>query len=470
MRLSRRRTAQFPGSIGDPAGPTLRTSTYALASDDRHAKPRPARRGSTCRGFLAEGQRQLCRDDPLRGTVSLADHDVATHRGELIVDGNRLVDQALCEHRVQHRAAAAVGDRQGTTRPSVDEVCLERDPELPVVPPRLLDDWHELHRGRASGQLQELVLPSVSEQPRSQASHRVEALVDRRVDALSCEPVRGREQLVAVPRLQLRVGVVGEPRQDLGAVEPPDGSHPQRARLGLRLDNVQDRLEMLDVRVGVERRRAQVLTVLAPPEVVIGLVGEHGDPPGPEVGLEDDVLVLHEAPALREADPGVAQEVDAEELVRGKAAVEQGRRRLQGHPAPIPREHGLAAWYRRARVLAEHHVRALSIRLAGQALEGGGSDLVVRVDEVDIPAARRVEPDVPRPPRCAGRIEMDHPDVAGRRRRGVQPLRRPIGRAVIDQDDLVLGRRHALPGQGREARLDLTTRIEHGDHDADPGW
>ncbi len=93
------------------------------------------------------------------------------------------------------------------------------------------------------------------------------------------------------------------------------------------------------------------------------------------------------------------------------------------------------------------------------------------VDELDVLADCGVHADVARPPRAARVGDVNHPDIrvlrGSLRSEAIQPIRRTVGRPVIDEDCLKFVGRHALPEDRRDARLDVRPGVVGGDDDAD---
>ena len=77
-----------------------------------------------------------------------------------------------------------------------------------------------------------------------------------------------------------------------------------------------------------------------------------------------------------------------------------------------------------------------------QPLERPRRELVVGVEELDVLAERRLQPDVARPAGPARRRDVDHADVGLLPREPVQALAGAVGRAVVDEDDLEPVARH----------------------------
>jgi hypothetical protein len=176
-------------------------------------------------------------------------------------------------------------------------------------------------------------------------------------------------------------------------------------------------------------------------------------------------VVLEPAPALGEAQRVRVEEAAAPELVRRQQP--QQRLPLQVDAAAVAAEevarHRLAVPHD----LADHDVRDVAPRHRVHPLQRLVADPVVVVDEVDVLAARQLDADVARPPGPArvGDVLDAHVRVLGGE--PVEPRRRGVGRAVVDEDHLVLARRERLVQQRADAVVDVASRVVDGDDDGD---
>jgi len=110
--------------------------------------------------------------------------------------------------------------------------------------------------------------------------------------------------------------------------------------------------------------------------------------------------------------------------------------------------------------------------LAGErehALERVRDERVVGVEVEDELAASERRGHVAGPSRAARAGLMDDADVRMLGREAVEHLRAPVGRAVVDRDDLEVLRRQLLHGQRLEAPEQLRAAVVDRQHDADRG-
>jgi hypothetical protein len=119
--------------------------------------------------------------------------------------------------------------------------------------------------------------------------------------------------------------------------------------------------------------------------------------------------------------------------------------------------------------LAEHDVGAVAHRHRVHPLERLAPDPVVVVDEEHELAAGDVDADVARAPRPARVGDVADADVLVLRRQLVEPRRRRIGRAVVDEDDLVVAARQGLVEQRPDAVVDQRSGVVDRHDDADLG-
>ena len=101
------------------------------------------------------------------------------------------------------------------------------------------------------------------------------------------------------------------------------------------------------------------------------------------------------------------------------------------------------------------------------------AEVVVVVDEEHVVAARELDAEVARPPgpaRVGDVLDADVGVLGGER---VEPRRRRVGRAVVDEDHLVLVGRQRLAEQRPDAVVDVAARVVDRDDDGDlheAGW
>ena len=225
-------------------------------------------------------------------------------------------------------------------------------------------------------------------------------------------------------------------------VEPVTGV----ARRGTRVDDVEDVAHVRVVGDGIDPRVRGVLPAATLDPVVARVVGQDRDSPSREVRGDHELVILEPSPALREPDAVLHEHGPAEQLVRRQQSDERiARERLvidrptegqQRHSEPMPD------------LLAEHHVGIVAVGAVGKPLEGLRCQPVVVIDEVDVSASRALDADVSRTSRPPGVRDVDRLEVAVGRGKLVEPGPGPVGRAVVDEDDLELCRGQALAEQG----------------------
>ncbi len=241
----------------------------------------------------------------------------------------------------------------------------------------------------------------------------------------------------------------------------------ERAGLGVLADQVEHLADVAEVALRIEPLIRRVLAAVAQRPVVVGTIGQHRDAVRVEVGVDDEHVVLEAAAALGEADPVLEQQAAPEQLVRREQA-EQPRPvegdGVQALPEHLAR-HPLAV----ADDLADDDVGLVGERGRVQALDRVGLEPVVVVDEVDVLPAGHVDADVAGAARPARVGHVADADVGMLRGERVEPGGRRVGRAVVDEDQLELARRHRLPEQRGDALVDVAPRVVDGHDDADGG-
>ena len=140
------------------------------------------------------------------------------------------------------------------------------------------------------------------------------------------------------------------------------------------------------------------------------------------------------------------------------------RDRVQVLPEQLAR-HVLAV----ADDLPDHDVRPVEPRPRVQALDRVALEPVVVVDEVDVVAAREVHAEVARPAGPARVRDVLHAHVRVLGRERIQARRRAVGRAVVDEDQLQLARRHRLAEQRADAVVEVRAGVEDRHDHADGG-
>ena len=183
--------------------------------------------------------------------------------------------------------------------------------------------------------------------------------------------------------------------------------------------------------------------------------------------MDHEQVVLQPAPALGEADAVLEQHRSPEQLVRRQQPEElHGVERRCVHALAEQRaRHGLAV----ADDLADDDVRSVARRGGVHALQRVVLDPVVVVDEVDELAACQVDADVAGPAGPARVRDVHDLDVGVLGRQRVKPGRRPVGRAVVDEDELERAGRHGLSEQRIDAVVDVPAGVVDRDDHADGG-
>ena len=254
--------------------------------------------------------------------------------------------------------------------------------------------------------------------------------------------------------------------EDLRAVPPRQQLVALRPGLGAFLDEIEHLFEERVVEVGVDSRGA-VLPVGVEHPVVAGVVGEHRDGRRREVRGHQERVVLEPPRTLGEADPRVEQELPAEHLVRREQAP-------QRTPGEVDLRPVLGEQRRRQRAAADSHlasddhVGAVLAAVVRHPLERLGPEEVVVVNEVDVVAAREVETDVAwlsGPPR---RSHVRGTHVGTHLGDPVHEALGAVGGAVVDEDDLELPGRQALPVEGADETREVAAGVERGDDHSCP--
>ena len=288
--------------------------------------------------------------------------------------------------------------------------------------------------------------------------------VDRRRDVV----LHDREDL-RIDRLSIvrRVGKERpfvEPAGQLDACEPLEEPVAEGPGLGVGLDDADHLPQVRVVAHGLDPTQPGVRVILPPDVVVADVVREHGDRAGREIGADDEHQVLEPAATLRESQAVLLDERPAEELVRRQAVEERrlpergpvhvGEEQVPRHPAMEPGH------------LAEDDIRVVPARHRVQPLQGLGPEPIVVVEEEDVFAAGRGQPDVARLAGPAGVLLVDHPEVRMPRGEGIESCRGLVGRAVVDEDALDLVRAQRLVQDRLDASVDVRPRIPDRDDDA----
>ena len=205
--------------------------------------------------------------------------------------------------------------------------------------------------------------------------------------------------------------------------------------------------------------------------MVTGVVGEHRDARLLEVRVHQEHVVLEPPPALGEAQVVRVEERAPEQLVRR----EQPDQRL---PLEVDARAVAAEQVARHRLavaddLADHDVGVVAHRHRVHPLQRLLAEVVVVVDVEHVVAARAIGAEVARatgPARVGDVLDMDVGVLRGER---VEPRRGRVGRAVVDEDHLVLVGRQRLAEQRPDAVVDVAARVEDRDDDGDlheAGW
>jgi hypothetical protein len=92
-------------------------------------------------------------------------------------------------------------------------------------------------------------------------------------------------------------------------------------------------------------------------------------------------------------------------------------------------------------------------------LQGVPLQLVVLVEQVDVVALGGRQADVAPAHRRSCVRQVQHPHVAADGRHGVEPLRDPVGGAVVDEDHFIVVRRKGLLQRGADARIGAIPRV-----------
>src|SRR4051794_11997670 len=252
-------------------------------------------------------------------------------------------------------------------------------------------------------------------------------------------PVRVHERLRQLQLLPAyRLAVLQELRAELREQGDEEGADHQRVASRARRDHVGDQVHQGARGVeaqGVAAGPGDVLAVLAAHQVVAGVVGDHGDAVGPQIGLHGEQRVLAGPQGLVETHAVPLEERAAEQLLRAQRELDVGGEdvgALQGLPP-----------HRRRRLAvdaldpAEDDVGAVAVGHRDHPLQGLGAEPVVGVEEEDVTPGRLAQADVARAAGAAGVVLPDHRDVEG----GplgelLQVLPGAVRRAVVDRDDL----------------------------------
>jgi hypothetical protein len=335
-----------------------------------------------------------------------------------------------------------------------------------AIPPPV----QRLREGHEPGEL------PVAKEFRAKPGHAAQSCIDGSIDEFDRQRSHRLEQVALEPGVVGRKRRFGEAAQHLDAVEAGQEARSQLARLRVCHDDPDNLAEIRVVRRGINPERTGVPAIVPLPVAIADVVGEHGDAVGREIRGNHEQLVLEPPRALGKGEPVLAKERRPEELVR-REAVDQRRVTDRAVIAVLPEQHIWRApdGMRRAglarpkvcRDPADDDVGVVRDRHRMQAPQCLRPKHVVLVDELDVLAVGRLDPHVARLARPARVLLVDDPHVRLRRCEGVEPGRRPVRGAVVDEDRLELVARHRLAHDRGDAILDVAAGVVDRDDDAD---
>ncbi|CAM5410656.1 hypothetical protein SCYAM73S_04150 [Streptomyces cyaneofuscatus] len=219
----------------------------------------------------------------------------------------------------------------------------------------------------------------------------------------------------------------------------------------------------------VVRPVGDVARVAALDRVVVRVVGEDGDPAGPDARLDGERLVAPDGQVLGEAQLVLLHQLAAEELGVGEREGERrvveadvglvARVQLLVDVAPVGADH-----------LADDHVGLVGVGAGDHAFQRLLTEVVVGPYEVDVPAGGQLQGTVARG-RGPARIGLvDHSeDVRVLLREAVQFAAAVVGRSVVDRDDLQPVLADGLRHQGVQAFGEVRHGVVDGDDHRDVG-
>lgn len=211
-----------------------------------------------------------------------------------------------------------------------------------------------------------------------------------------------------------------------------------------------------------------VARVPALDRVVAGVVGDHGDLPGPDARLDGERLVAADRHVLGEAEPVLLDQFPAEKLGVGQG---EGQLRVVEGDVAVARVQLLVDVASvRADHLADDHVGLVGVGAGDHPLQRLLAEVVVRADEVHEATGRQVQGAVARGGRAArvGLVD-DGEDVRVPLRVAVEFLAAVVGRTVVDGHDLEPLVTDALAHQRVEALGEVRHRVVDGHDHRDIG-